>query len=67
MGNDVWALEERIVRLEETVAAEFLEVKGRLQTALERLDELSIEIRHTRQAIVQEHRSDRRLIQSIRR
>jgi hypothetical protein len=67
MGNDVWALEERIRRLEEAVAADFLEINGKLQTVLEQMDALSIEIRRTRQAIVQEHRSDRRLLHAIRR
>jgi hypothetical protein len=67
MRSDVWALEERIRRLEETTAAEFVEVKSALQTLLERFEALSSELRRTRTAIVQEHRSDRRLIQSIRR
>jgi archaellum component FlaC len=67
MGNELWALEQQIRRLEETVAAECNEIKGKLQSVLEQVDALDEEIRRTRQAIVQEHRSDRRLIQAIRR
>ena len=90
MADDVMALDERLARLEVTVAAGFAELGGRmgrledrtdalnakldvsvetldakLQLVLERLDAHNREMRVWTEAIVNEHRADRRLMYSM--
>jgi hypothetical protein len=86
MADDIMAVDERLARLEVTVAAGFAELGGRigrledltdalnvkldvsvetldakLQLVLERMDAHIREMRVTTEAIVKEHRADRRL------
>jgi len=90
MADDVMALDERLARLEMTVAAGFAELGGRmdrledrtdalnakldvsvetldakLQLVLERLDAHTREMRVWTEAIVKEHRADRRLMYAM--
>ena len=90
MADDVMALDERLARLEMTVAAGFKELGDRmgrledltdalnvkldvsvetldakLQLVLERIDAHTREMRVWTEAIVKEHRADRRLMYSM--